>query len=463
MKRFTESVFTDLKYRLVVAGAAVGLVLPFVLLLSGVPAPAALRWASFLILVSAGAAAGWGAQWLSARMVRAELQGVVGRMREIEEGFREASFSRDWSACGADSCGLTVSGDDEVGHLAEAYNALVDEVVSAHKMEAASSELTETLSTKLEIEALCRAAIELVLGQTGATAGCVLVREESELRVAANHGLSDVSQLPQSDHVRRALDTRQVQIVRIPRDIALEGVVTRFTPRQVLVVPVVYEGQALGAVVIATDAMFGKDAMWLVRQFQQGMGLALNNAVTHARLQRIAAIDPLTGVLNRRFGMRRLHEEFQGAMRQGTQLGVVMFDIDHFKNVNDTYGHLAGDRVLAETARRAQCALRETDVLLRYGGEEFVVIVPGAGEAALIKVGERVRLAVAAAPVCDGGQEIPVTVSVGIGQMQGRDDKEETILKRADEALYAAKEGGRNCTVCHGRTVAHQMEEAPTA
>ncbi len=463
MKRFTESVFADLRYWMIGLGVGVGLVFPFFLLLIGVPAALALRWTTFLGTLAAGAAVGWLNHRLATRVVRAELQIVVGRMREVEEGVREASFSRDWRACNAEHCAVPVTSDDEIGHTAEAFNALLHEVVHAHKMEAASSELTETLSTKLEVEALCRAAIELVLEQTGATAGCVLVREETELTVAANHGLSDVSRLPESDHVRRALDTQQVQIVRIPRDIALEGVVTQFKPRQVLVVPIVYEAQALGAVVIASDAMLGKDAMWLVRLFQQGMGLALNNAVTHARLQRIAAIDTLTGVLNRRFGMRRLREEFQGAMRQGTPLGVVMFDIDHFKLVNDTYGHLAGDRVLAETARRAQSALRESDVLLRYGGEEFVVIVPGAGEEALIRVGERVRLAVAATPVNDGGLEIPVTVSAGIGQLRGREDKEESILKRADEALYAAKEGGRNRTVCHGRNVDAPLEATPAA
>ncbi len=463
MKRFTESVFADLRYWMIGLGLAMGLVFPFFLLLIGAPATLALRWTTILGTLAAGITVGWLNHRLAARVVRRELQVVVGRMREVEEGVREASFNRDWNSCSAEHCAVPVTSDDEIGHTAEAFNALLHEVIHAHKMEAASSELTETLSTKLQIEALCSAAIELVLQQTGATAGCVLVREETELRVAANLGLSDVSRLPESDHVRRALDTRQLQIVRIPRDIALEGVVTSFKPRQVLVVPICYESQPLGAVIVASDAMLGKDAMWLVRQFQQGMGLALNNAVTHARLQRIAAIDPLTGVLNRRFGMRRLHEEYQLAMRQGVPLGVVMFDIDHFKRVNDTYGHLAGDRVLAETARWAQSALRETDVLLRYGGEEFVIIVPGVGEEALIKVGERVRLAVAATPVNDGGTEIPVTVSVGIGQLQGREEKEESILKRADDALYAAKDGGRNRTVCYGRAAEILLEATPAA
>ncbi|MDO9694592.1 MAG: sensor domain-containing diguanylate cyclase [Candidatus Latescibacteria bacterium] len=463
MKRFTDSVFADLRYWMIGLGLAAGLVFPLVLLLIGVSPALALRWTTFLGALAAGASIGWLNHRLASKVVRTELQVVVERMREVEEGVREASFNRDWSSCSAEHCTVPVGSDDEIGHTAEAFNALLGEVIHAHKMEAASGALTETLSTKLEIEALCHAAIELVLAQTGATAGCILVREEAELTVAANHGLSDVSRLPGSDHVRRALDTQQLQIVRIPRDIALEGVVTRFKPRQVLVVPVLYEGQALGVVVIASDAMLGKDAMWLVRLFQQVMGLALNNAVTHARLQRIAAIDPLTGVLNRRFGMRRLREEFQGAVRQGTPLGVVMFDIDHFKRVNDTYGHLAGDRVLAETARRAQGVLRESDVLLRYGGEEFVVIVPGAGEGALVAVAERIRLAIAATPVNDGGLEIPVTVSAGIGTLCGREEKEESLLKRADEALYAAKEGGRNRTVCLARTAGTPLEAAPVA
>jgi len=110
-----------------------------------------------------------------------------------------------------------------------------------------------------------------------------------------------------------------------------------------------------------------------------GLAVALNNSLNHQDLQRVAALDPLTGVYNRRFGLQRLTEEFGRSVRSGDPLGVLMLDLDHFKAVNDTYGHLVGDRVLQTVVRAARQILREGDVLLRYGGEEFIIVLPGAG------------------------------------------------------------------------------------
>ena len=120
----------------------------------------------------------------------------------------------------------------------------------------------------------------------------------------------------------------------------------------------------------------------------------MNNALAHDRLERLAAIDPLTEAYNRRFGLARLHEEYSRAVRAEAPLGILMLDLDHFKAVNDIYGHLVGDRVLRAVARACRRVIREGDVLVRYGGEEFLVLLPGAGVDDVMQIGERIRRAV---------------------------------------------------------------------
>lgn len=177
------------------------------------------------------------------------------------------------------------------------------------------------------------------------------------------------------------------------------------------------------------------------------VGVRLQSLVggNHEDLQRVAALDPLTDTYNRRFGMHRLTEEFGRSIRSGDPLGVLMFDLDHFKAVNDTYGHLVGDRVLQTVVRATRQVLREGDVLLRYGSEEFLIVLPGAGRDDLVKMAERVRRAVAEAEISEAGQRILVTVSIG---GSGLPDKNATdpqeLIGMADVALYTSKESGRN-------------------
>jgi two-component system cell cycle response regulator len=217
------------------------------------------------------------------------------------------------------------------------------------------------------------------------------------------------------------------------------------------VYPVTYKNQPLGVVVLATPSAFSSDQTSLIDLFFQGLGLALNNAIAHDRLQHLAALDPLTGIYNRRFGLGRLHEEFGRAVRMSAPLGVLMLDIDHFKAVNDTYGHLIGDRVLKSVSAIVRSSLREGDVLLRYGGEELLAVMPAASSVDLRDTAERLRQAVEDSSVADGEKTVRVTLSAGGAAYPAHAvDREDGLIQLADEALYRAKEGGRNCVEIAG-------------
>ncbi|WP_170305562.1 GGDEF domain-containing response regulator [Pseudoduganella ginsengisoli] len=165
-------------------------------------------------------------------------------------------------------------------------------------------------------------------------------------------------------------------------------------------------------------------------------------AMRTAELQKLAMLDPLTGAGNRRHLEERAAAEIADCQRTGRELGVIMFDIDHFKHINDTWGHAAGDLVLQKVVQTAAAQLRATDFLARIGGEEFVILVPGDGLAGAVHIAERIRAALAGCPVCAQAASIPVTSSFGVTVVT--ETSLDGALVRADEALYQAKHGGRN-------------------
>jgi diguanylate cyclase (GGDEF)-like protein len=160
------------------------------------------------------------------------------------------------------------------------------------------------------------------------------------------------------------------------------------------------------------------------------------------QLQAFASIDPLTQLQNRRVLDERLDQEFARATRHRRPLACVMMDIDHFKRVNDTHGHIVGDRVLAQVATAISATIRKTDVAGRYGGEEFLVLVPETHAPGAQVLGERLRHAVAAGR---GDSRLPgVTISVGIATTELQVSSAVDLVRRADEALYEAKAAGRD-------------------
>lgn len=159
----------------------------------------------------------------------------------------------------------------------------------------------------------------------------------------------------------------------------------------------------------------------------------------------MAVTDSLTGLYNRRYIMSRLRQALDGAQSSGDRVSVGLFDLDHFKSINDTYGHQAGDRVIKGFAERAGGQLRALDIAGRYGGEEFLVIFAGAPIHAAIEAAERLRAAMVAQPfiIDTNGASVAVTVSAGVAEAAPGDDIDD-LIGRADVALYDAKASGRN-------------------
>lgn len=194
----------------------------------------------------------------------------------------------------------------------------------------------------------------------------------------------------------------------------------------------------LGVVVIITLFM-----TFIARFFIRDLGEA------EQKLLNMATTDYLTGLLNRREGFRRIIAEFSRTERAGKPLCAMMLDIDHFKHINDTHGHLAGDFVLKTLAATLKKALRGSDILCRYGGEEFLIVLPETGFEETSILAERLRIQIEQSILhTDDHKKLNVTISIGVAGHQPGETYEQ-LIARADQTLYQAKESGRN-RVCRG-------------
>jgi diguanylate cyclase (GGDEF)-like protein len=175
-------------------------------------------------------------------------------------------------------------------------------------------------------------------------------------------------------------------------------------------------------------------------------GLAIVQVEKLKAIQDTANIDGLTGVFNKRHFQERISSEIRRAERDGNGLSLLLLDIDHFKNYNDTNGHVAGDEVLKKMGQILKTSVREDDVVARYGGEEFVVLYPGASKALAYRLAQGLRRAVESQHF-PGGERQPlgaVTISGGVATFPLDAPSEVELIRAADQALYQAKKAGRN-------------------
>jgi len=198
----------------------------------------------------------------------------------------------------------------------------------------------------------------------------------------------------------------------------------------------------LGALEAGADEFLAKPVDDVELKARLGTGRRIVSL--QERLHEMATRDPLTGLWNRGAVVALLERELPRAAREGRPLAVVLADVDHFKAVNDTHGHQAGDAVLREVARRLAGAVRPYDAAGRYGGEEFLAVLPGCGPEEAAALGERLRKAVSAGPVSAGAASVRVTASLGVAVWDGDVGTPGALLRAADEALYRAKRGGRD-------------------
>ncbi|MBG0829471.1 diguanylate cyclase [Planomonospora sp. ID67723] len=346
-----------------------------------------------------------------------------------------------------------------VSHVAVALEtaraAQLDAVVRTARRQQEVAELLRTslaeLSALLDPGQVLDRLFRTLAEQSGAAGGCLL-RADADLftvvavsgavgddRLGAQLGLTGAQ--ASAAGLAAAVKGGVPTVGTVPD--GLDGLVG--TAPAALTVPLVARDQLIGVVVLVGSGF--DDACREVAAALSSQGVsAYENARLFTQVQELATTDGLTGVANRRHFHGLAETLVNVARRNRRELTAIMLDIDHFKQVNDTYGHGAGDDVIREVARRLGASVRDSDVLGRYGGEEFAAILPEhQGEEPL--VAERMRAAIASKPIPTRAGPVKVTISVGVAELGPADDRLDTLLARADHALYRAKESGRNRVV----------------
>lgn len=212
-------------------------------------------------------------------------------------------------------------------------------------------------------------------------------------------------------------------------------------------VPMVWGSEFIGVLFVFSDVSFSRTDLKLLGLFGTHAVASIRNARMHRELHELAITDPLTGIFNRHHFFELAEAAFSNARRYKLPISALMMDLDFFKKINDTYGHLAGDEVLRTSIRRCARIIRETDIFGRYGGEEFVMILPETELQGALALAERLRQTISNEPVRLGEQEIVVTASFGAAQTTEETETLQQLINQADQALYRAKAAGRNC-VC---------------
>lgn len=444
--RITKKILTDLAIWMVTFGVLAGIVFPFFVLSLGVSKDIALSSSFFIATLCAGVTVGTINYLIALWVIRPRLRYLSHKMGETGAQIQKATYTGDWGGCSPDQCSVKVESEDELGDCAIAFNNLLDSFSESRNVEQAVVNFTRSLSSTLDFEELAENALAKIVCYTGAQAGAIIVQASGELEIAASRGIKKPTTLLDSDLVRHMFRDGVEIKFEMPENLIIDGIVSDFRPHEVIALPISFNNVPIASVVLASSAGFKRGDLRVARLFRQGLGLALQNALAHRQLQRVSALDPLTNAYNRRFGMKRLHEEFSRAVRTRGNLAVIMFDIDHFKNVNDTYGHLVGDRVIVAVCAAGQRILREDDIFVRYGGEEFCAILPGAAAQSALDVAERIRRVVSETQVEEGEQRVNVNISAGIAVYPDNAvDNEIDLLGLADKQLYNAKQRGRNC------------------
>ncbi|MGI5525352.1 diguanylate cyclase [Micromonospora sp. CA-259024] len=413
------------------------------------------------------------AAWRLARVTTRPLMELAGAVDRVAHGDLTAR--------------VPVRSGDELGRLAAAFNRMTRETGSyvaaltsnRDQLRGHLAVLGDTLASTHDLQRILRVILHSAIGATGARAGAVLLVETGGMLVAqCTEGLD--GRWPEAD-------ADGPQTLRVPVGVGVVGAVAatgepqrgRAEPtdapsgeprcRTYVAVPFAAPGggaattlsgssgppdeagvaAALGVLALydrlGADE-FDDDDLVTLRTFAGHAAVAVDNVRVHEEAQRLSLTDPLTGLWNYRYLRESIRREVERASRFGRMLSILALDLDRFKDVNDTYGHAAGDTVLAEFARRVRGEIREVDLAFRQGGEEFVLLLPETDARGAAIVAERLGAAVRETPIAVEAYAGPVvvTVSVGIAVYPDNGSTGREVLEAADDALYAAKAAGRD-------------------
>ena len=367
---------------------------------------------------------------------------------------------------------IAVSSQDELSELALTFNRMLDAIEEKTERIMSLNRVAAAITSSLSVQEIVNQILPYSVGLSGMKAVSLTFYDQNKGQFGESfaNGLSDkyISQMQfRPGGLAEEVFTSGEPVLcsdRPPAVHKLSPLARDEGIRSYLCLPLLSHMSRLGVLCFyrSDSETFSAEETSLLSAFARLAAQSIENARLHARTEEMAVTDALTGLYNRRWLDGRLQEEVQRSQRFGKSLSILMLDIDHFKRINDQYGHPAGDYVLRRLAEVVASQLREVDIATRYGGEEFVVMLPEADAAAAKHGAERIRRAVAGTSFTlpDGG-EINMTVSIGVASYPGSAAGAEELIVHADQALYLAKQAGRNRVVLYRDMLTAEIEKDP--
>ncbi|MFH1467399.1 MAG: diguanylate cyclase [Pseudomonadota bacterium] len=446
-----RSVFRNLLLTMLGFGCAVGLCFPLFAAVA-LDDRGALSALFFAMCVGAGLMVGAVNYALFSVVVSRAIRRLAAAMNEVNT--RMATTRCEGLGCAHEML-VPVDSADALGETAQAFNTMIEAIATRMGRDHSVQALQEELAGTVDLDLVASEILAALAAICGARLGLLYVADESRLQLCAHVGLDHGEDVPEHLDPQQGYASlvfgQEAPVVLEPETEGLtwvrsSGPLGSLAPKALVLVPLLEKHRPVGLVMLASSGeRGGPEARVLLASLAACAAPYLANAKLHQHIRHLAAIDDLTGLLNRRFGLRRLREEFSRSVRHGLPLSVIIFDIDHFKRFNDTWGHDAGDEVLRVVSRSLLQDLRAGDVLCRYGGEEFLTVAMGMGLHDAVVLGERLRRRVETTLTQWQKQGLHVTISLGLAAwpLTGASQAEE-LVSAADSALLAAKERGRN-------------------
>lgn len=347
---------------------------------------------------------------------------------------------------------------DEFDDLSERFNLMAQSIQEHQERVESFNSLSSLLIASLNPQTLMQNVLDKIIELTRAQAGTIYLREDEgsndEVLVpfvayGVDIGAMEYLHFGQGLPGEAARRKRSIVIHDIPDDCRLNinlGIAD-VMPREVAIFPIIYRDSVLGVMMLASMSPFRANELSLLESMINQIAIVLENALAHEKVAQLSITDTLTGVYNRRYLTQRLDEEFRISHRHHSPLSVLIVDIDHFKRINDDFGHQIGDEALIAVARALKENIRDSDLLARFGGEEFVIVLPHTSQKDARLVAEKLRQTVNTRSVAAMGER-RISISVGVATIpELKVDNGDELLGAADRALYQAKEQGRNCVV----------------
>ncbi len=411
-------------------------------------APDALSPRFMLMCITAGLIVGIVNFLLFKIFVSRELEYLARGMelvnRKIGEGVSGGNYL-------ASETQLDVRSEDIIGDVVLAFNKMSKTIVSRFNRDQLFRDLVSRLANSTDLHDSSQIILQGFMEATGAFGGILYARVNGRMEPQATVGLDKSEDLPDTalesqGVVDKAVQTGQVVDIDPDLDgfiwITMSTPLGKLKPEAVKVVPLQIEKNTIGLVILVSRVKKVPESARKVEDLRTSLTPYLENVILYQKIKKLAARDSLTGIYNRRFGEQRLSESFSLCQRKNLPLNILMLDIDHFKQINDSYGHTAGDLVLKELAKYLENHLRQEEIVCRYGGEEFLIIMPYTEVKEAIKLACRLRRGIES--------DLEITVSMGVANWPTiQTSNIDTLINAADDALYYAKKKGRNVVACN--------------